>query len=277
MEQATYYWFLQQRSKHVPLNTDVLREKAIFFHKQFCSDTTCKFKASYGWAQKFNGRHQIRNLAISGEKLSANIRAVEPFKDSLLKTITEMGLTLDQLYNADESSLYWKMLPSKTLAANDETSALGRKVAKDRVAFMPCSNLTGSNRPALQIIGKSKRPRCFRSRTLPKNIVYCSSKSAWQNRYLFHQYYEEVFKPSVLEYSAANNIPAKALLLLDNASCHNQYHQLGDENIKIIFLPPNCNAVLQPMDQSVIQPVKVKYRKKLLQQLLLAGDLRVNF
>lgn len=39
-----------------------------------------------------------------------------------------------------------------------------------------------------------------------------------------------------------------------------------------MFLPPNCTAILQPMDQNVIQAIKIHYRKTLLLQVVSAGD-----
>lgn len=35
-----------------------------------------------------------------------------------------------------------------------------------------------------------------------------------------------------------------------------------------MFLPPNCTAILPPMDQNVIQNIKVIHRKQLLEFLL---------
>lgn len=37
-----------------------------------------------------------------------------------------------------------------------------------------------------------------------------------------------------------------------------------DPNFRVMFLPPNCTALIQPMDQNLIQNIKVAYRKKLL-------------
>ena len=51
---------------------------------------------------------------------SSDISAVEPFKDDLLK---REHLTLDHLYNCDETGLCYRMLPDKTLAARPEKDA----------------------------------------------------------------------------------------------------------------------------------------------------------
>ena len=43
-------------------------------------------------------------------------------------------------------------------------------------------------------------------------------------------------------------------------------------NIKLVFLPPNTNAKLQPCDAGIIKAVKLQYRKKLLRKIAFAFD-----
>lgn len=56
----------------------------------------------------------------------------------------------------------------------------------------------------------------------------------------------------------------KILLFMDNAACH-PHIQLS--NIKLAFFPPNTTSLTQPMDQGVIQNMKLHYRKLVLQSL----------
>ncbi|GBM86661.1 Jerky -like [Araneus ventricosus] len=64
----------------------------------------------------------------------------------------------------------------------------------------------------------------------------------------------------------------KAILLTDNALAHPDVETLKAENITCIFLPPNTTAILQPMDQGVIESMKRRYRKQLLSKFLFEGD-----
>jgi hypothetical protein len=68
-------------------------------------------------------------LKISGEKLSSQPELVEPFKLELKNKIQELDLTLDQLYNADETGLYWKLLPDRTFVSLTEKTGMGRFAA----------------------------------------------------------------------------------------------------------------------------------------------------
>ena len=63
------------------------------------------FKGSTGWLRKFNQRHGIKNTALRGEILSADLSAVDPFREELQKLIEGEGLSRDQIYNADETGL----------------------------------------------------------------------------------------------------------------------------------------------------------------------------
>ena len=63
--------------------------------------------------------------------MSANKELVGDFKSSLPQVIENEGLVLSQVYNCDETGLYWKALPSKTLASRKEEKAPGYKVSKE--------------------------------------------------------------------------------------------------------------------------------------------------
>jgi len=66
------------------------------------------------------------------------------------------------------------------------------------------------------------------------------------------------------------NVPQKALLLLNNCPGHPSAEELrsNDGNIFALFLLPNTTALIQPMDQNVIQNIKLNYRKSLLVNVL---------
>ena len=66
----------------------------------------------------FKDRHGVRSLAVQGESQSAATETVEPFQ--LQKIIEEKGLTLSQVFNCDETGLYWKLMPNKTLVLSRE-------------------------------------------------------------------------------------------------------------------------------------------------------------
>lgn len=124
----------------------------------------------------------MRQLYISGEKLSANNEDVAPFKEKLQKLIEDEQLSAQQLYNCDETGLNYKMLPRKTLASKEERSAPGYKKSKERLTVLACCNKSGDNKLTLLVVGKSKRPRAFKNvnvANLP--VLYTNQKNAWMD------------------------------------------------------------------------------------------------
>ncbi|KAJ8943172.1 hypothetical protein NQ318_008036 [Aromia moschata] len=99
-----------------------------------------KNTASNGWLARFKKRHRIRCLNIKGEKLSANEDDASAFRGGLKAFLENHGYKLDNIYNGDETSLFWKHVPTKTFLCQNETEAPGRKASKDRVTIQVCSN-----------------------------------------------------------------------------------------------------------------------------------------
>lgn len=85
---------------------------------------------------------------------------------------------------------------------------------------------------------------------------------------LFKEWFHDEFVPSVKKFSAENDLTTRAILLIDNAPSHPDTEELSCGEIKAAFLPPNVTPILQPMDQGVLQSLKLKYRKKFLKFLL---------
>ena len=117
---------------------------------------------------------------MQGEKLSGDTDGASAFKVEIQEIITEGGYSLDNVYNADETGLYVKSLPKRTLVLVEEKHAPGYKESKERVTIMNCSNATGTHKVPLLLIGKSDRPRCFKN-VVQLPVVYRGQKSAWMD------------------------------------------------------------------------------------------------
>ena len=126
---------------------------------------------------------------------------------------------------------------------------------------MACSNSTGTHKLPLMFVGKSLNPRCFKHVSLP--VKYYSQKNAWVDTNIFTDWFKKHFVPSVKKHLTESGLPIKALLLLDNAPAHPDVSVLQSENgnIKAMYLPPNTTAIIQPMDQGVLEALKRRYKR----------------
>lgn len=173
----------------------------------------------------------------------------------------------------DETGLYWKKMPTKSLVSKTETAAPGYKASKSRITAMVCGNASGDHRHTLLIIGKSMKPRCFKGvQNLP--VVYKSQKNSWMDTKIFTGWYENVFIPQVKKNQEKTGSTGKVLLVIDNAPSHPSEMTLNsnDGKFNVLFLPPNVTSIFQPMDQGVIETFKRFYRKQLLRMLLLGME-----
>ncbi|XP_056636254.1 jerky protein homolog-like [Diorhabda sublineata] len=229
MESALFEWFKQKRAEGIPISGPMVCEKAKWFHERLNIDEP--FGASQGWLFRFKNRHGIRQLDIQGESLSGDLTAATVCNEEFGSLISKLNLSPDQIYNADESGLFWKMLPSKTLAAQCEKSAPGHKSSKERLTVMTCSNASGTHKLKLTVIGKAKKPRSFKGtdvKRLPCN--YYSHPKAWMNQAIFKEWFFQDFVPSVKKFQEENGLPKKAVLLLDNAPSHPSESTLKTED-----------------------------------------------
>lgn len=60
------------------------------------------------------------------------------------------------------------------------------------------------------------------------------------------------------------------LLFLDNCTAHPQRVAERLKFVKLIYFPPNMTSKVQPLDQGIIQNVKVYYRKRILRKVIKA-------
>ncbi|KHJ41139.1 centromere binding protein B, DNA binding protein [Trichuris suis] len=217
VDQAVYLWFMQKRSIGQPISGPLLCEKALDFSIKLGGSSN--FRASTGWLQKFKKRHWIREIEIHGEKLSASESSASKFRDEMKSYLEQQGYKDEFIYNADETGLYGKSLPRRSLASRAEDAAPGHKVSKERVTIMICANASGTHRIPLLLIGKSKKPRSFKNtRNLP--VVYSSQRKAWMNSEIFIDCRLSFlrFKHRMLISSPAFTLHAKASIYLASAA-----------------------------------------------------------
>jgi len=232
-----------------------------------------EFMASKGWFMRFKARANLHNLKVQGEAASADEKAASDFPDALAQIIKEGGYCAEQVFNVDETGLFWKRMPSRTYIAKEEKTAPGHKAGKERLTLLLGGNAAGDCKLKPMLVYQAENPRAFKGiwkSQLP--VIWKANKKAWVTLKLFEDWFINHFVPEVERYCASKGLPFKVLLLLDNAPGHpanlNDFHP----NVKVVYLPPNTTALLQPMDQGVIASFKAYYLRRTIAMALGATE-----
>ena len=213
------------------------------------------FKASHGWFENFKKRTGIHCVIRYGERAS------------------DEGFVPQQVFNCDESGLFWKKTPNRTYIIQEEKALPGHKPMKDWLTLLFCGNVSGDCKLKPLLIYHSENPRAFEKHNAQKTqlpVMWRSNSKTWLTREYFSKWFNVMFGPNVQSYLEEKNLPLKALLIMDNAPAHpsglQDYVLLELDFITIKFLPPNTTPVIQPMDQQVISNFKKLYTKALFQR-----------
>ena len=167
----------------------------------------------------------------------------------------------EDVYNADETGLFFRMTPDQTLATQ---AVKGKKKDKARITVLLCTNATGTDKLKPLVIGKSAKPRCFKNISKENlGVKYEANKKAWMKSDVFERWVK-----CLDDVSRRNH--RRILLLVDNAASH--VVKKESKHVKIHFLPPNTTAHLQPCDAGIINSFKAHYQKLYLQHVLEAID-----
>uniref|UniRef100_A0A674JY10 HTH CENPB-type domain-containing protein n=1 Tax=Terrapene triunguis TaxID=2587831 RepID=A0A674JY10_9SAUR len=281
LDRAVFVWFTQERSDSTPISGDIIRKQAEKLKKDLnfrhsgrdaSAHQGNKFKASSGWLNHFKKRHGIRQVTISGETRSADIKACDEYPLKLQEIIIEGSYAPEQIYNADETGLCYHMLPDRTLASRTkEQKAEGFKVIKERLTILFCVNKTGSHKLKPLCIGKSRSPGAFHHKNMDSLLfIYCHSKNVWMTLDIFEEWFNKYFVPAVRSHLRRQNLEPKALLLLDNCPAHSPVETLTskDGKIKVSYLPKNTTFKIQPFNQGILATFKMNYHKALVKKIV---------
>ncbi|KAL0213543.1 hypothetical protein RCL1_007169 [Eukaryota sp. TZLM3-RCL] len=252
-DRAVYEWFLKFQDR-MPLTDALILTTGERYKKRL---KIKNLQLSNGWLHSFKQRYNITVKMLSGESGSANTAAARNFIENMELKLSNFNPNF--VFNTDETGLFFRMEPSKTLST---TTKEGRKKRKDRITLVLTTNMTGTVKLPLYVIGKSQRPRALRNINIDESkFIYRSNKKAW----LYSHNFEEVCL-QLNQYCEANN--EKGALICDNVSTHFIDPELELTHLEIIYLPPNTTSILQPLDAGIIRSIKAKYRKQYLMYIL---------
>ncbi|XP_072119240.1 tigger transposable element-derived protein 4-like [Mobula birostris] len=244
VEKALNQWFSVVTGRGVRVSGPMLKNKSEELAKKLGHRD---FKATDGWLSRWKCRHHIQFKKTHGEKSGSDALNAEAWKSTKLPDLLQK-FCADDIYNADETGLFYRAILS------------GTKKAIDRITVLCCSNMSGTDKKKLLVIGKSVKPRCFkglRMDSLP--IEYYANKNAWMT--------SDIFKNWLMSWDMElQRKSRKVLLLVDNCAAYPNVECL--KNIQLEFLPASRTYLVQPMDMGIIKKLKTLYRRKLVNHIL---------
>lgn len=260
LNDAVLLFVKQVKSINLPLSGDMVKEKAMIFASKFGVNN---FKASNGWLTKFKNRHNISLKKMCGESADVKDSDVEDWKINLKILIRDYDPK--NIFNADETGLFYKCMPDKTLTFKNE-KCHGGKHSKQRITVFLCTNMDGSEKLEPLVIGKSRKPRCFKNvRSLPLNYTF--NKKSWMTGNIFENWLKNVDN----KFASENR---KILLFIDNCPAHPKGAVEHLRAVTVLYFPPNMTSKSQPLDLGIIKNFKHYYRKDIVRRQL--SDLENN-
>src|SRR5437764_1389529 len=254
IEEALTVWLDKALQAKLVLTESILTTKALDF-AVLCNEE--KFKVSNGWLDNFKKRHNLRQYNIHGKAGSASIQDLESMRGRLRQTLRDYDPK--DIFNCDETGLFWKMKPSHTISNGP---VVRTKQSKDRITILLTCNSTGTEKLRPLFIHKYENPRVLKNiskNSLPVNYYW--NKKSWMQVSIWNDYLKKLDSHMRVQ---NRNI----LLLVDNALTHALYENTNLTDIVIEHLPPNITSHLQPCDQSIINSFKVRSKLYLFTEIV---------
>ena len=135
VEEALVSWLKYARSQNVPISVPILQTKAEKLAAELGFDD---FKCSTGWLSRSKERHDIVFKTVSCESAVVDGDVVASWRDNL-GTLIQDYKTKD-VFNIDETGIFFKLLSKKTLAFKGDECSGGKK-NKERITALVAANM----------------------------------------------------------------------------------------------------------------------------------------
>ena len=151
IEEALTIWIENALQTSLVLTDNILSTKALEFAFLLKED---KFKGSNGWVDGFKKRHNLKQYNIHDEVTSMPLENLSTMREDLCQTLKDYNP--EDIFNCDETGLFWKMKPSRTIS-NGPVS--GTKQSKDRVTILLTCNVIRNEKLPPLFIHKYENPQ----------------------------------------------------------------------------------------------------------------------
>ncbi|NXY89214.1 TIGD4 protein, partial [Alcedo cyanopectus] len=252
LEEALVKWCRTAQCLQVPVNGPVLRSKANDFAQKLGHSD---FKCSNGWLDRFKSRYGLvfRAQPLDAAATATTVDAPALWYQNVLPRYFS-DYQPKNIFYIQESTLLYQMLPHKTFAFKGETCSVG-ELSKERIIVVVGTNMDGSEKLPLLVIGKTKIPHSFKDeKALP--VDYEANGVALMTPEVFEQWVHKLD-------GRFQRQQRQVVILVDSLPAHTEVKNL--ESVKLVFSPPDSSSSTK---HGVIRSLKVKYRHCLIKKFV---------
>jgi hypothetical protein len=142
--------------RRLRITGELINEKG----RQFAQQLQISLKFSNGWLESFCKRNHFRRFRSHGESGDAQMDGIEEDLEHIKQRIA--CYDLNDVYNMDETGLFYNLAPDTTIARRQIE---GSKKNKTRLTIAFTCNATGTDRFIPLYIGHANKPRCFQRKS----------------------------------------------------------------------------------------------------------------
>ena len=130
LDEGVLMWLKQARGQNLPVSGDLIKEKAMKLAELMHIPD---FMASDGWLDSFKKRNGVTFKTVQGEAGAVDSQSLIDWQQQVLWPLLRQ-FSADDVFNLDETGLFWQLLPNKTMAFRGERCTGGKK-SKQRITL----------------------------------------------------------------------------------------------------------------------------------------------
>ncbi|KAE8995433.1 hypothetical protein PR003_g2360 [Phytophthora rubi] len=239
------------------------------------------FSASYTWVRSFTKRHRLSFRAKTHQGQEAPPETLEKaavFAKDVARTVEVEGIV--NIFNADQTAIFYEMLPKTTLAPTGSKTLWVKcgKKEKERMTAMVMGDIRG-NKYRLFLMMKSKPSKLPAMASENHRYRHSFGRRVWKEvKDLQERFGAQIYGNSnawwtgdltleLLRFHFGHRTPFDdpVLLLLDDFSGH--WIDEAEEyartlRVVLMKVPPGLTWLCQPADAVWIKPLKDRLRKE---------------
>jgi len=241
-----------------------------------------RFSLGTTWVQRFLHRHPELETTISRTIEAARIKDISKAKvnewfDEFEKTITKYQITVENMYNMDETGFSIGCIKAAKVVVNKnlKSKRQAHPGRQEWLSVIECVCADGNAiSPFVIFKGKNVSVSWIPKSVLQSNWHFAVSSKGWSNNDLAYEWLVRVFDPSTRVKANGKT----RLLICDGHESHISAKFVAyciKHNICLHLLLPHSSHLLQPLDVGVFGPLK-EATSKYLNRLIQVGIARLE-